>query len=134
MVSLFLVEDHEILSYTLARFLSSQETLTVVATVPTAEAALEQLPHLVVDLVLVDVSLPAMNGIELVAHLQEHFFHLPCLMLSGHREPAYVRRALAAGARGYVLKGNPDTLLDAVPRVLAGEIYLSKELRLLLSD
>jgi DNA-binding NarL/FixJ family response regulator len=129
MFSLLLVEDHAVLSYTLMRLLSKQKNLAVIAAVPTGEAALEQLPHLQVDLAIIDVSLPTMSGIELVAILQKRFPTLPCLMLSGHKEPVYVRSALAAGARGYVIKGKAEMLLEAIPRVLAGDIYLSAELR-----
>ncbi|MEZ4866445.1 MAG: response regulator transcription factor [Caldilineaceae bacterium] len=129
MTSLMLVEDHAVLAQTLTFFLARKSDLAVVATVTSAEAALEALPQTTVDLVLVDVSLPTIDGIELVAILQQRFPELPCLMLSGHDEPRYVRRALAAGARGYVMKNRPTTLIEAVPRVLAGEIYLSDDLR-----
>lgn len=88
-----------------------------------------QEPLLAVDLVIVDVALPAMNGIDLVAALHERFPTLPCLMLSGHTELNYVRRALDVGARGYVMKGDPFALPEAVRTVLAGEIYLSEEVR-----
>lgn len=134
MTSLMLVEDHAVLAEILTRFLEKQTEWTVVATTDSADAALEQLPQLAVDLVLIDVSLPGMSGSELAATLAEQFPALPCLMVSGHDEAHYIRSALAAGARGYVKKEQPDTLLDAVSHVLAGEIYLSEELRQKLSD
>lgn len=126
---LLVVEDNVILAGTLVRFLREQGHLTVAAAVPSAEAAIEQLRHVVVDLVLVDVSLPGMNGIDLVALLRKQHPELPCLMLSGHNESHYVRRALAAGAKGYVIKHDPLVILTAVQRVLVGETYLSEELR-----
>ncbi|MCC6454020.1 MAG: response regulator transcription factor [Caldilineaceae bacterium] len=126
---LLVVEDNAVLATTLVRFLRDQGQLTVAAVAPTAEAAIEQLRHLAVDLVLVDVSLPAMNGIDLVAFLRKQYPTLPCLMLSGHNESHYVRRALAAGAKGYVIKQDPIAILVAVQRVLVGETYLSEELR-----
>jgi DNA-binding NarL/FixJ family response regulator len=126
---LLVVEDNVILARTMVRFLREHGGLTVAAVVPTAEAALEQLVHLKVDLVLVDVSLPAMNGIDLVAILRKQQPDLPCLMLSGHNESDYVRRALAAGAKGYVIKSDPMAILVAVRSVLAGDTFLSEELR-----
>jgi DNA-binding NarL/FixJ family response regulator len=126
---ILVVEDSAILASTLVRFLREQGRLTVAAVVPTAEAALEELTHQTVDLVLVDVSLPAMNGIELVTILHKQSPELPCLMLSGHKERSYVDRALAAGAKGYVIKGDPLAILTAVQRVLLGETYLSEGLR-----
>lgn len=129
MVSLVLVEDHPILARTIERFLTRYEDISIVATIESAEAALAQLPDLAVDLALIDVSLPGMSGIDLVATLHEQQPDLNCLILSGHTEPDYVRRALSAGAQGYITKGKPALLIDAVRRVLAGEIYISEELR-----
>jgi DNA-binding NarL/FixJ family response regulator len=129
MPKLLIVEDNAILASTLLRFLREQDGLTVAAVAPTAEAALEQLSTLKVDLVLVDVALPAMNGIDLVEALHKQYPALPCLMLSGHNGIDYVGRALAAGAKGYVVKSSPQSILEAVERVLAGEIYLSEELQ-----
>ena len=102
-----------------------------------AEAALEKLAHLesvagpdqLPDLVLIDLSLPSMSGLDLVAALQEAYPSLPCIMLSGYREPVYVQRALSAGARGYVVKDNLLAIIEAVQRVLDGEIYLSEGVR-----
>jgi len=125
---LLIVEDNGLLADSLARFLRDQGKLTVLAVVPSGEEALEQLRHQEVDLVLVDVALPGMNGIDLVATLHEQYPKLPCLMLSGHTEIGYVRRALAAGAKGYIVKSDPIAILIAVQHVLAGGLYLSEEL------
>jgi DNA-binding NarL/FixJ family response regulator len=70
-----------------------------------------------------------MNGIDLVSHISSTYPGLPCLMLSGHGENSYVRRALQAGARGYVLKDDSVELPTAMLTVLDGEIYLSKSVR-----
>src|SRR5690606_37466732 len=102
MASILLVENHEALASMIARYLTVRGNMEVRAIVPTAEAALEQLAVLQVDLALIDVSLPRMNGIELVAALQQRRPPLPCLILSGYDHPPYVKRALAAGACGYV--------------------------------
>jgi len=131
--TLLVVEDNAILANTLVRFLRKQE-LTIAAVAPTAEAALEELSSRVVDLVLVDVALPGMNGIDLVSMLHQRYPKLACVMLSGHDEIDYVGRALAAGAKGYVVKGNPLAILAAVDQVLAGKVYLSEELRRKLYD
>ena len=129
MVSLVLVEDHPVLARTIKHFLSRQKDLSIIAIIDSAEAALAQLPELAADLALIDVSLPGMNGIDLVAVLRERQPDLSCLILSGHTEPDYVRRALAAGARGYLTKGKPALLVDAIERVAAGELYIVEELR-----
>jgi DNA-binding NarL/FixJ family response regulator len=129
MTTLLLVEDNVLLATTIERFLRDRGNVDATIVVPTAELALERLQEHLVDLLLVDVSLPGMSGIDLVATLSVQYPQLPCLILSGHTEADYVQRALAAGAKGYVIKSEPQTILTAVQRVLAGESYLSDEAR-----
>lgn len=128
MISLLLVEDHTTLAEILVRFLSTQNDLRVAARAASAERALALLPTLSVDLAIIDVSLPGMSGIELVDVLQTQAPDLPCLVLSGHTQADYVKRALQAGARGYVSKAEPYALLDAIQAILGGAVYVSKEL------
>jgi DNA-binding NarL/FixJ family response regulator len=94
-----------------------------------AEEALEKLDAAAADLVLVDTSLPHMTGIDFVGEVAARWGSLPCLMLSGHGHEGYVQRALAAGARGYVLKGDPAELPGAIREVLGGHEYVSPRLR-----
>jgi DNA-binding NarL/FixJ family response regulator len=129
MSSIIVIEDHEAFGKALVRLLSEKASLTVIEVIPTGEEALEKLPSLEVDLLLIDVSLPKMNGIRLVSMIHEKYPGLRCLMLSGHLTPFYVKRALEAGARGYVLKDDISGVLEGVERVLNGEIYVSKALR-----
>jgi len=126
--SILLVEDHEAFAKALLSIVNKEENLNVVAVVGTAEEALDKLSELSIDLVLVDVSLPRVNGINLVAAIREKYPSLPCMMLSGHLSPEYVRRALDAGARGYMIKDNPAGILEGIQRVFSGGIYVSKEL------
>lgn len=109
-------------------FISDQPGFEVSGTVCTAEEALDALPD-DADLVLVDISLPAMNGIDLIGQIQARWPELPCLVCSGHSEVTYVERALAAGARGYVAKGDPAELTEALQCMRRGEAYLSASLR-----
>ena len=125
--SILLVEDHQIFAKALLRVLSTNKDLDVVAVADSAEHALEQLPDLKVDLVLADISLPRMSGIDLVGKLHEKYPGLPCVVLSGHNTFNYVRRALDAGARGYMVKENPGGILEGIKCVLNGEVYISKE-------
>src|SRR6187455_3623357 len=109
-MTILLVEDHAVLAEALSRLLEARGTHAV-AVVNSAEAAQAQLPSIKVDLVLIDVSLPRMNGIDLVSYLHDRYPHLPCLMLSGHNAAQYVKRSLAAGARGYLLKEDVGGIL-----------------------
>ena len=126
--SILLVEDHAAFANALLNILNKNGNMNVVAVADSAEKALEQLPELHVDLVLVDVSLPQMSGINLVAALHEKYPDLPCVMLSGHMSSQYARRALNAGARGYLLKDNPAGILTGIEQIVRGEIYVSEEL------
>ena len=129
MSSILIVEDHAILGKALVRLLTEKANQRVVAVVGSAEEAIERLPDLDVDLAMVDVSLPKMNGIQLVAYLHEHYPELPCLVITGHLIPFYLERSLEAGARGYVLKDDVAGILEGVQSVLEGGTYISKALR-----
>ena len=129
MISILLVEDHAIFADALSRLLQERGRHEVVEVVGTAEQAQERLPEVDVDLVLVDVSLPKMSGIDLVAKIHERYPKLPCLMLSGHNASQYVNRSLAAGARGYLLKEDVGGILEGIQQVLQGNVYVSKGLR-----
>ena len=129
MASILVVEDHAAFGNALVRLLSEKGNVHVIEVISSGEEALEKLPHMEVDLLLIDVSLPRMNGIRLVGIIHEKYPDLRCLMLSGHLTPFYVKRSLEAGARGYVLKDDITGVLEGVDRVLNGEIYISKALR-----
>lgn len=129
MTSVLLVEDHPILARAVENLLATRSTLDYFVAIRSAEETLERLPQLPpVDVALIDISLPGMSGLDLIATMAEARPDLPCLALSGHREPNYVRRALEAGARGYMNKEHATQLPQAIERVLAGEIYLSDDL------
>ena len=128
MTSILLVEDHATFASVLIRLLMMTKDLEITSVATTAEGALQELPMHKFDLVLVDVSLPQMNGISLVGLIRDQYPHLPCLMLSGHSLAHYMHRALDAGARGYILKDNAQGIVEGIRRVLRGEIYVSKEL------
>ena len=110
-------------------YIQAEPDLEVCGTAASGSEALEALSDGTADLVVVDMSLPKMSGIDLVEVLLARQPALRCLMYSGHSEPSYVKRARAAGARGYVLKGGPDELPKAIRQVLGGEEYLSEPLR-----
>lgn len=129
MTSILVIEDHVVFGKALVRLLTEKANVDVVDVLRSAEEALEKLPSMNVDLALIDVSLPTMNGIQLVTVLHKQFPELRCLMLSGHLTPFYVKRSLEAGARGYVLKDDIAGVLEGVERVLNGEIYISNALR-----
>lgn len=127
--NIYFVEDHPLVRRLLYELINRLPGLRIGEMAATAEITLHQLPNLMVDLALVDISLPGMNDIELVRVLQTQRPALDCLMYSSQQETSYVRRALAAGARGYIIKGNPLELAPAIRQVLDGKRYLSESLQ-----
>ena len=117
--TVFIVEDHDVVRESYVMFITMQAGLDVCGAVRTAEEALDRLPDADPDLLLVDVSLPGMSGIELLEALQASEVQLPALVLTGHDNDVYRRRALQAGAEGFVMKQDgPDMLMKAIRRVL----------------
>ena len=124
-----LVEDHPLMRKTLSDFVTQMEDVELIGAVASGGEAIqfcrEHSPHLA----LIDVSLPAISGLELVRELRALRPDLICLMLSAHQEITYIRRALANGAQGYVVKGNPTELEEAIRQVIQGKIFLSQTVR-----
>jgi DNA-binding NarL/FixJ family response regulator len=128
--AVLVVEDHAVMRQTLAQAIDRMDDFTVVADVSSGEDALTALASASVDGVIVDLSLPRMSGSDLVAELTQRSPHPWALVISGHRQPHYVDAARAAGARGYVLKGKPSEIPEALRAVAAGGTYVSQSLRL----
>lgn len=125
--SVLVVEDHPVFTTALLHILE-KGNVEVKAVAATAEEALEKLRTLQVDLVLVDISLPHMSGLDLVTEVGRLYPDLPCVILSGHVASHYVQRALSLGARGYVVKDNAKRLFDGIQRVLQGEVFIAIDL------
>jgi len=94
-----------------------------------AEDALDEFDGSMPDLMLIDLSLPRMSGIDLIRELHLRQPDLRCAILSGHRSPAYVRQAMEVGAHGYLLKGDPMEIERGLQAILAGKRYVSPDLR-----
>ncbi|NLF66713.1 MAG: response regulator transcription factor [Chloroflexi bacterium] len=115
---LLIVEDHPIMRETYRMLFNREPSLEVAADVATAREALDVLPDLRPDLVIVDISLPEMNGLQLVPHLRRMQPDLLILVITGHHEPHYADAAFAAGADGFIRKGNAAAILEAVYSLL----------------
>lgn len=127
--NIYIVENHPLMQYTMVEFLNRTPDLQVCGAVATVQEALAQLPTTQTDLVLIDLALPDKSGLDLLRSLQRTLPNLPCLIVSSYQEASYVRQALAAGARGYLFKGDPLELVNAIRQVLNGERYLPEPFR-----
>jgi DNA-binding NarL/FixJ family response regulator len=128
-LKIFIVEDHPVMRQTLSGFIQSKPGLEVAGTAATEAEALQRLAEVEVNIVIIDVRLAGKNGLHLAERLLEQYPELPCLMLSGYAETTYIRHAFRLGARGYVLKGRPAEILEAIQTIAAGGTYLSPALQ-----
>lgn len=119
MVRLFLVEDHDIMRQTLSKMLDSEEDFIVCGQAASGEEALLLLPEARADLVLIDISLSGMDGLELLQQVQARWPALPCLILSGHAESVYGQQARAAGALAYIDKRHVRKIVPSIRQALA---------------
>ncbi len=127
--SIYIVEDHAVMREMLGDMIEYEPGLRLCGTAASAEDALEEVVAVGPDLVLVDLSLPGMSGTELIEALLARRPQLTLLVLSGHSETVYAEQALAAGATGYVLKGDPAAIREGIGRELRGEGYVSERVR-----
>ena len=127
---IFLVEDHPVMREGYASLIAHEPDMEICGQVATAEEAFEAVPVLQPDIVVSDLSLPGVSGIELIKRLRSLGACSNVLVVSAHEEALYAERALAAGARGYLMKHETaSNVVDAIRRVLAGHLYLSDRLR-----
>src|SRR5438045_8348910 len=120
-ISVSLVEDNEQLRTTLARVISRAEGFECLSHYGTAEAALEALPKDKPEVVLMDINLPGINGVECVRQLKQLLPTVQVMMLTVYEDTENIFKALAAGASGYMLKRTPRAeLLEAIREVQRG--------------
>jgi DNA-binding NarL/FixJ family response regulator len=122
-----LADDHPIVAEGLRSLLAAR--YDVVGVVADGRALLEAASSLEPDVVVADIAMPHVNGIEATHRLRQEQPHIKVVILTMHREEAYVRRAMEAGAAGYVLKvAAADELLTAVDAALAGKTFVTPDL------
>jgi DNA-binding NarL/FixJ family response regulator len=114
---IFIVEDHEVLCESYLALIEEEAELTVCGMAGTAAAALAQIPTLQPDLLLLDLSLPDLNGFALLEQLRAAGWYGPALIVSGHPRRQYEHLALQSGAAGYVDK--METHVKLIPSIHA---------------
>lgn len=109
-----MVDDHPLLREVMVTFVGAQPDLEVAGEASSGDEALAALTAAPCDLALIDVQMPGMDGIELVQHLHDRVPALPCIVVSAQSASIYEAKALAAGARAFIPKGEPSALLTAI--------------------
>lgn len=126
LIRVLVADDHLVVRRGLKHILGQTHDIVVSAEASSAEEVRQRLGEGSVDLVVLDISMPDENGIELLKDLKRLYPKLPVLMLSVHSEQQYAVRALRAGAAGYLTKDSAaDELVAAVRKSVAGGRYLT---------
>lgn len=121
-----LVDDHPVVREGIRRILRSAYDDLTIAEAEDGEQALERFAASAWELVVLDISLPRKNGIEVLAHMHRVAPTVPIIVISVHSPQSFAHRALAGGAAGYLEKrAAPQEMLDAVAAVLSGRPYVS---------
>ncbi len=124
-----IVDDHPILRKGLSMLINQEPDLFVCGEAEDARKAMEMIDALSPDMVIVDISLPDTDGVELLKNIRIRHEDLPTLVVSMHDESLFAERALRAGARGYIMKQEAvEKVLTGIRRVLAGEIFVSNRI------
>ena len=128
-ISVLLVDDHALVRRGFRRMLEDEEDITVKGEASDGEEAVRLARALKPDVIVMDCALPGVNGLAATRQILEHDPKAAILMLSMHSEDTWVRQALEAGARGYMLKNAVDLeLVEAIRRVAAGEEVLDSQI------
>jgi two-component system response regulator NreC len=128
-VNVFLVDDHMVVREGLKTLITAQADMVVVGEAGDGEEALQQIQACRPDVVIMDISMPGVNGIQATERLKQRCPEVKVLVLSVHDDTSYLRQMLAVGAAGYILKHTAaDALIQAIRIVATGGLYLEPSL------
>jgi DNA-binding NarL/FixJ family response regulator len=126
---ILIVDDHPMMRQGVAQLIDHEPELSAYSEAGTAAQALKRINADKPDLVLLGISLPDRNGLELIKDVQALYPRLPVLVVSRHDESLYAERVLRAGGRGYIMKQEGGKMLiRAIRQVLSGRIYVSEKM------
>jgi two-component system invasion response regulator UvrY len=129
MIRVLLVDDHAVVRTGFRLLLQSQPEMSVVAEADSGEAACQRYLELLPDIVVMDLAMPGMGGLEALRRIRAHHPQARVLTLSAQDDPMHARRALREGALGFLSKRSaPEALIDAVSAVAAGQRYIDTSL------
>ncbi|PFR25901.1 DNA-binding response regulator [Bacillus cereus] len=128
-IKVLLVDDHTVVLKGLAFFLSTQEDLELVGEANNGQEALMKVEETQPDIVLMDLYMPEMDGIEATACIKKEYPNVKVLVLTSFSDQAHVLPALKAGASGYILKDvEPDQLVEAIRSAYKGNVQLHPDI------
>lgn len=127
MIRVFIVDDHKMVIEGMQLLLQNEKDIKVIGTALSGEIALEKIPEVLPDVVLLDINLPGINGIDTCKELIKATPNLKIIALSMHKESSLIKMMLSNGAKGYVLKNaGQDEVIEAIKTVFKGKMYLDE--------
>jgi two-component system invasion response regulator UvrY len=128
MIKVLLADDHSIVRAGLRRIVEESGDMEVIAEAADGRETIRLVLETSPDVAVIDISMPGLDGLEVVDQLRGHCPDLPILILTMHEEGQYVVRAIQAGAKGYMTKQSaPEQLLKAIRKIYEGGRYLTDE-------
>jgi DNA-binding NarL/FixJ family response regulator len=128
MIKVLLADDHNIVRAGLRRIVEESGEMEVVAEADDGREAIQLVKKVTPDVAVIDISMPGLDGLEVISQLQALHPELPILVLTMHDEGQYVVRAIQAGAMGYLTKQSaPEQLVTAIRKINEGQRYITDE-------
>jgi len=128
-IRILLADDHQLVRQGLRTMLERQPNLEIAGEADNGRDAIKLAQTLSPDLLIIDVTMPELNGIESTRQICAENAHIKVIAVSMHPERQFIMEMLAAGASGYLLKDSPlDELISAIETVFRGEVYLSPKI------
>lgn len=127
--TVLLVDDHLVVRAGFRMLLATSDSIEVIAEAERGEQAIQLYQSLQPDVVVMDLSMPGIGGLESIRRLLQRDSEALILVFSVHHEQVYVTRALAAGAKGYISKNSaPGILIEAISAIIQGDLYIEQGL------
>jgi two-component system, NarL family, invasion response regulator UvrY len=135
MIRIGIADDHPIVREGLKQIMAKTPDLSVVLEAADGQEVLDKMRKTILDLLLLDISMPIRNGVDILKQLRQKWPKVPVLILSAHPETKYAVRVFKLGAAGYLTKeGAPKELINAIRTILSGKRYVSASLAQHLAD
>lgn len=135
MIQLLIADDHKVLLEGFISLFKSLDDINVVVTANDGYEAIEGLRQTHVDVALLDINMPKLNGVETCKIITENYPNVKVIALSMFKQSSYVNKMKINGAKGYLLKDDSsDEIIEAIRRVHAGEEYFSDQIKEVLSN
>ena len=130
-IKVLLVDDHQIIIDGLKSLLNNSDEISIAAEANNGREALRILDILEIDVVLMDIDMPVMNGIDALKEIGKQSFGVKVIILSMHNEAGMIKSLIEIGAKGYLLKSCAQSeLIEAIRKVASGQSYFSTEVTL----